>query len=129
MEKNFVPFELAVKLKELGFHEECFARWFKVGEEKPILLYNTVPSSENGDIITIAPLFQQAFNWAREKGIAFHIEPDNDWGCGYIRGYIPFVADKNNEREQPIYVDGDCMDYEQARIICLKKIIEILEKK
>lgn len=25
LEKEFVPFELAVKLKELGFDEECFA--------------------------------------------------------------------------------------------------------
>ena len=29
MEKEFVPYELAAKLKELGFNEECFNMYFK----------------------------------------------------------------------------------------------------
>lgn len=111
MVKNFVPFELSVKLKELGFKEECFARWFKVGEEKPIFLYNTVPSSENGDIITIAPLWQQAYQYLFEKS------------GKYI---IPIPCDDENIGKW--YALGKpYQTYEEARLACLQELIKIVE--
>lgn len=86
MEKQFVPYKLALKLRELGFNEECFA--FYVEKEGKIYLrygegssYRTKHNYENVrfDKITnshskvyenrlygclaTAPLWQQAFDW------------------------------------------------------------------
>ena len=76
MEKEFVPYELAVKLKELGFNEKCFMAYFKLlrhefydfrsasniifNEDNPIKLLNYA----SGDFRVKecdAPLWQQAF--------------------------------------------------------------------
>jgi hypothetical protein len=79
MHKEFVPYELALDLKELGFNEQCFAtyRTHAVGSKKPFeydLDYHTkVEMSSN--VIPInseyteeskwisAPLYQQAFKF------------------------------------------------------------------
>ena len=74
MEKEFIPYEQALELKELGFDEECVA------------YYHTTLSSSNVDLVlgkthnrfyylvgipehfnTLAPLYQQAFRWFRGK--------------------------------------------------------------
>ena len=33
MKEQFVPYELAAKLKELGFDEACLAFYIKIGEK------------------------------------------------------------------------------------------------
>ena len=59
MEKEFVPYELSVKLKEIGFNEHCIATY---DEDKNFELqdffqtYETFPSH-----IISAPTFSQAF--------------------------------------------------------------------
>ncbi|AXF52557.1 MAG: hypothetical protein [Caudoviricetes sp.] len=60
MDKEFVPFDLAVKLKYIGFDEKCFATYS--GETLEIGL--DVP---NDDYFVIAPLWQQAFDWLLTK--------------------------------------------------------------
>ena len=37
MEKEFVPYELAVKLKELGFDEECFGYYTELDHHQQVL--------------------------------------------------------------------------------------------
>jgi hypothetical protein len=46
MNKEFIPYEQALELKELGFDEPCIAIWI-----------DTIP----------LPLYQQVFRWFREK--------------------------------------------------------------
>jgi hypothetical protein len=74
MNKEFIPYELALELKELGFDEPCF-RFYS---EK-----YTIDSKTGGDIKTgefyltdrpktkpmrcSAPLYQQAFRWLYQK--------------------------------------------------------------
>lgn len=55
MKKEFVPYELALKLKAIGFDEECFATHGYLE-----LYINT----DDGHLK--APLFQQVFRWFRE---------------------------------------------------------------
>ena len=57
MEKEFVHYELALKLKELGFKEDCF-RYYNVHGE----LGNSFNLST-----TVAPLWQQAFDFMAFK--------------------------------------------------------------
>ena len=70
MKHLFVPYELALKLKEKGFNEECLARWFCANNEKPILLLNTTLTKEDkdSDILTSA-LFINKFKIGLERNI------------------------------------------------------------
>lgn len=71
MTKEFVPYELAVKLKSLGFNEPCFGFYLEDGTWTPASYSRegTVFPS-NTDLLPewcAAPLYQQAFRWFREK--------------------------------------------------------------
>lgn len=58
LEKEFIPYEQALALKELGFDEFCFAYYKDIKGEKVLL-----DDSMNFDGECDAPLYQQAFRW------------------------------------------------------------------
>ena len=58
MKEQFVTYEIALKLKELGFDEECFGWYGSQG------ILNQKYDLEN---TTLAPLWQQVIDWFREK--------------------------------------------------------------
>ena len=78
MKQEFLPYELAVKLKELGFDEPCLAYYQKsavIGDATilPIQIRNKASNFNNNEYSKMgvpfcsAPLYQQAFRWFREK--------------------------------------------------------------
>lgn len=86
MEKQFVTYEIALKLKELGFDEECLAYYdikmlFPVEQPLPDefnttktnnIYYNNdfhYTSIKLEDDIIIAPLYQQVIDWCDSKGL------------------------------------------------------------
>lgn len=70
MIKEFVPYELSLKLKNIGFDEECFGM-FTEDKDFPHLVYGDGLYSK----ITmhflkeecLAPLYSQAFDWCLDK--------------------------------------------------------------
>jgi hypothetical protein len=60
MEKEFIPYEQALELKELGFDEECFKQHYHHVNE---LIQVHLPHELDCPI----PLYQQAFRFFREK--------------------------------------------------------------
>ena len=104
MEKEFVPYELAVKLKKLGFDEECLSYYFN----KQLSFGSKTAYGE----VVEAPLYQQAFRWFREKyNLHFPIAvSDGFWF--FERWRI-----------------GVYKTYEEAELACLTKLIEIVETK
>jgi len=77
MNKEFVTYEQAVALKELGFDEPCLAYF---DAEKVFKFPGTTMCNRNFlDLLTLtAPLNQQAFRWFREKyGLMHIINPYN----------------------------------------------------
>ena len=120
MEKEFIPYEQALALKELGFDEPCFGYYY-ASDKKEIGLEMYI-DVRNQDIYYVsAPLYQQAFRWFREKhNLKGHIEaveyldetPDTYHWC---------VFDKFNS-------GYDQLIYEEAELECLKKLIEIVNK-
>lgn len=68
MENLFVPFELALKLKEKGFNEPCP---FLYGKKSKMIVYE--PSNPTGEFYfynnsqILAPLWQQVIDWIREE--------------------------------------------------------------
>jgi hypothetical protein len=68
MEKEFIPYEQALALKELGFDEPCFGCYFH--NNKDVVEYNPdgIPLNHNNRNSRIsAPLYQQAFRWLLKK--------------------------------------------------------------
>ena len=94
MKSQFVSYEIALALKELGFDEPCIARFNSDGNliilrqtaTSVMSLVSTIKNSEDitlfiGDVVTpiCAPLWQQVIDWFREKHqiiIAIHAYHD-----------------------------------------------------
>jgi len=74
MKEQFVPYELAIKLKEKGFDESCFGLYNiyeTYGQHGIInisdLLLINVNKGFKGENAIIAPLYQQVIDWFRKK--------------------------------------------------------------
>ena len=126
MKKEFVPYELALKLKELGFDEPCLACYIDE-EDKDILSFsfdsndcyqeiedNELKRNTQFKNSITAPTFSQAFKWFREK-YDLHLLPSknvNKWWATF-GSWTSEVYDS----------------YEEAELACLDKLIEIVESK
>jgi hypothetical protein len=116
MEKEFVPYELALRLKVLGFDEPCFGFYDEWDNNKAI------GGNYPCDGINSAPLYQQAFRWFREK---FGLNHEISY-AGRESEYNAFVNDYvygNNSNSPSVFT------YEEAELACLEKLIEIVESK
>lgn len=68
MKDLFVPYELAVKLKEKGFKYDCLKFWYNDEGGMELIGYRTA---------TPAPLWQQVTDWLREEnGIFVRVNKD-----------------------------------------------------
>ena len=122
MEKEFVPYEQALALKELGFDEPCIMTYLNGELDKELFLFNHSIRSHPTQEFISAPLYQQAFRWFREKGYLSYIEVFNDGKYDYTNVSSYFS-------EEVDYNDGPFDTYEEAELTCLKKLIEIVEIK
>ena len=137
MNKEFVPYEESLALKELGFDEPCLAHWYNetpTNSEGQCLVYYKKPW-DNQKIIRgiirdyyFAPTFSQAFRWFREKYYLFgcidlHTSTPIHW---YIR--IDDII-KNDYVYHSEDNDLKFKTYEEAELACLIKLIEIVKNK
>jgi hypothetical protein len=81
MKKEFIPYDEALSLKKLGFDEPCFGFYEKLTKELNIQGFQTSNSPfhnqyicKTEDNLILAPLFQQAFKFFRDK-YKLYIEP------------------------------------------------------
>jgi hypothetical protein len=125
MNREFIPYKLALELKELGFDEYCFA-WYD-SEDQEILNYdNTRNSCEwlNGNACT-APTYSQAFRFFREKfGYNCFIPTALKDGKWYY--FRENLNDRTNDSEPEFTPKFDT--YEEAEKECLIKLIEIVKE-
>ena len=110
MKNEFIPYEQAIALKELGFDEPCFGYYSIDSLNLKAPTFNMGKPFEYEWCLP-APLYQQAFRWFREKyGLRHFIE--------YDYGYYNAVV-------QPILVYSHCDTHEEAELACIKKLIEL----
>ena len=130
IEKEFVPYDLALELKELGFKEECFAFYgLSRDDYKTIRLSifqnlktDYLPDVHHLDVTCDAPTFSQAFRFFREKYGLHYIICKNIQMDGY--GYREVILSPYmEENENTIF-----KTYEEAEVECLVKLIEICRK-
>lgn len=127
MEKEFVPYEQAIELKQLGF-------------DIPSIAGYSYPNSDK--LLTQAILYQQAFRWFREKyNLIGLVEAGYDNGKNSDLIVVP--KDKWDEFRKAknvftyVYWDGSMdfwdfgyfLTYEEAELACLNKLIEVLKTK
>jgi hypothetical protein len=119
MEKEFIPYEQALALKELGFDEPCLANYLST-KKLDISLWR------HGFDIP-APLYQQAFRWFREKyglsACALLKMRDSKRVSFYI------INELDNRLIQSKFFKSKISNlyktYEEAELECIKKLIEI----
>jgi hypothetical protein len=138
MEKEFVPYELALRMKKLksidkgfrhGFNEKTFA-YFVEGFPNKKLVIQSKPKlysydyNGGGPELISAPTWQSAFRWFREK-YELHscIHSDYTWN---ISGGIWDLNEHKGSRYDWDY-SNNYSTYEEAELSCLEKLIEIVE--
>jgi hypothetical protein len=139
MNKEFIPYEQALALKELGFDESCIAFYKDDNNLKAIDQH--WGSSVSGmskqlnyyiDDLTLAPTYSQVFRWFRENHKWQHrIEATTDQHSNKL-GYNywiwnPLTKEEywTEPRDRPA---GDWVyeTYEEAELACLNKLIELV---
>jgi len=129
MEKEFVPYELALELKQLGFENPNPIGGYRGGavfyyDKSSELFYDGLPmysSSYHRDMI-IAPTYSQAFRWFREKHNMNHSIILHE--TTFSNDYQYLVLSNDNE-----FVEVGYTTYEEAELVCLQKLIEIVKTK
>jgi hypothetical protein len=146
MEKEFVPYDMALRLKNLGFDEPCLATYVKsefLGYPETTFCLSVKENIEAGHTknsnhfialpdCASAPTFSQAFRWFREKFGLLHelvSVQENSW--------LITIVDLNSKSVNGVYMKRINLDdidenvpstYEEAELACLDKLIEIAEK-
>ncbi len=123
LNKEFVPYEQALALKELGFDEECIAIYTtystvtqKNYKKGPALSIVRQKSQFTQKAAIKAPLYQQAFRWFRNNHSIFSSVDVN-------YRYKIYVNDEFFE-ESITY-----NSHEEAELECLTKLIKIIKNK
>ena|ERR1035437_146835 len=69
MKNQFVSYNMALKIKELGFDEPCFGIWINRGTQVDVMYVakqdDAWMAEQNEGIL--APIWQQVLHWFREK--------------------------------------------------------------
>jgi len=110
MEKEFVTYPLALRMKQLGFNEPCLKSYGIDG----------LLNMHDHEMYLSAPLFQQAFRWFRENynwTIEVNQVTKNNWSYTL----------KNFSKERTYY-GGSYETFDVAEITCLEKLIEFIER-
>jgi len=153
MNKEFIPYQQALALRELGFDEPCFKAYFKYTRSTDLSnkielssplsnIYGEGYLFKNSDDFFIdrsisgdgdgakcsAPLYQQAFHWLLEKHNLYGIiipTVTMAWTFKTMTTVTGMV-------EVPPYSHVGAYDYssrEEAEQACLEKLIELVKNK
>jgi hypothetical protein len=143
MNKEFIPYEQALELEEIGFNEPCLAHLigfgdgtkenglYKIKQQQVFYPGDYASSDDKAEelglhpfVICGVPLYQQAFRWFREKyGLHPHFcffTDEKLWNVD-IYAYL---------KEYGLKTDPCTMKfkaYEEAEYACLNKLIEIIK--
>lgn len=131
MNELFVPYEIAKQLKEIGFDEPCFAGYqinhlneynlyYKGSGSKAITPHANVYGKychQNNHVVK-APLYQQVFDWFRDKGYESEIKRLNRFDYAYHAGvgYSDYLGGK-----------AGYANYEEAQDECIKYLVSLIK--
>jgi hypothetical protein len=139
MEKEFVPYEQASALKELGFDELCLGYYLcrnsALGIDDLLITTEWIDLLPYDSSSCKVPTFSQAFRWFREKYdlCAYVVTAPN-----YIKGESKYktrfsyaIYGMNEKSSSTVFIlirDAvNLSTHEEAELECLKKLIEIVK--
>ena len=126
IEKEFVPYEEALALKELGFNKPCLASYYHAGKRLDICEY-----INHGEYTVLAPTFSQAFRWFRYKYWYTALILCDGFEIVKQVSISKTMVDFKTGEYRPNYITStshkevDLKSYDESELACLKKLIEI----
>ena len=125
MNEQFVPYDIAVSLKEKGFNDPCIGYFWR---EKLYICENQNgvlnPPRGYDDIPAIsAPLWQQAIDWLRNN---FKIMICLDFYSDNNIEYHYKISEPNTWDECDIFVESGFKKYEDARKVSIMKALTLI---
>jgi hypothetical protein len=140
LEKDFVPYPLALRLKALGFDNvRCLAVWYSVPEmsREDYEFFNFEPhfrydhyetqyyANKGYKNAVLAPTFSQAFRWLRKTypNVIFEVR-QSSWKEVYSE-FFDFKI--HIEHKNKTIKAGGFVSYERAELSCLVDLLEIVE--
>lgn len=130
MEKELVSYEIALALKELGFNEPCFTYYYDISGELrkniSVDIHNGWTYFPNLKLITLAPIFSQAFRFFRERHGLYGLYTMGDYENNF------YWQIWRNDSITKTYITASNYvfeKYEEAELACLMKLIEIVKNK
>jgi hypothetical protein len=138
MNNEFVSYEIALKLKELGFDEPCITYYYELNSNLRthlgVDILNAWTYTGNKKLgFTLAPLYQQVFRWFREQfNWQSSIEATNDQH-NHELGYNHFIWNNvtgeeyhTMPKDRP-FGDWCFKTYEEAQKECILDLISIIK--
>ena len=130
MNKEFIPYEQSVALKELGFDEPCMGYYIELKNPIEGLLKIGLDNE-----YLQAPLYQQVFRWFREKYEFYHtidtyFNEDNTLNehCWYVYQN----SDDRMKHQLKMLNSSEIhqveLTYEEAENACIDKLISIAKQ-
>lgn len=124
MKKHFVPYEIALKLKELGFDELVTSYFLKEElnfSQHPFRANSKSLPHHNELLVICAPLYSQAYEFFRNK---YNLE-------GYVVP-IEYLDGTPKTYQWNIYDNchsgADHLSHEEANLECLRRLIELAKQ-
>jgi hypothetical protein len=115
MKKEFIPYELALRMKRLGFDEPCCGYYDHTIKELDTISSDVCERLCKHDTHIKAPTYSQVFRWFRGKyNIHIRIEKfdETKWWANWGSWTSEFYD-----------------SYEEAELHCLEKLMDIVEQK
>lgn len=131
VDKEFVPYEESLELKELGFNEPCFGFHFLNGN-KFDFQFAKLPNNhdfKDSPLKEVAsPTFSQAFRFFRDKNYDVSFRKMDYGNDSVFTGYY-YTIYKGMETIDLHGADKRSKTYEEIELACLKRLIEIVKGK
>ena len=122
MKEQFLNYEQSLALKELGFDVPCLGAYTYNADEFYWELRFTINTNYHSHIVS-APLFQQAFEFFREK-YNLHTQDFIDLDNKFTKNIVKI----SKEGQEFIHLNYHTF-YNEAQTECINKLIEIANEK
>jgi hypothetical protein len=152
MNKEFIPYEQALELKELGFDEPCMFPYHRNNTDYIDSTHVELANYNATEKLVSAVLYQQAFRWFREKTytqLVINEKGDtlqgmltllplvhlNCYEIQVINAATSYFTEYKTGENIPFHsaarhtYHAYAPTYEAAELACLKKLIEIVKNK
>ena len=126
--EQFVPYKQAEQLKELGFDEDCLGYY----EDSKLQISQVEYIELDDNFYVLAPLYQQTFDWFREKYklmIAINVSSAGYYLSFFKNEKFQYYFEVKIGEESYLRMKEYYITYQEAQLACLDKLISLVKEK